>query len=394
MTPQPVTVSPDATLAHVLYLLDRYQLSRLPVMENRRLVGIITRADIIRVEADKLNGETEQTGPRPEPSYVVYQTRSPSVGRGRILVPISNPQTSASLLQMAAAIARDRDYELECIQVILVSRRSSPAETPVRTAKSRKLLRQAEVVAKKQKIPVHTQIRVAHDTSQAILETIKERHIDILLMGWKGNTITPGRIFGNVVDTLIRQAPCDVVLVKFPEDRQEVSKRRGGQGDGGMGGQDQFKIQNSKFKIHPTPDSLLPTPSFNRWLVPMAGGPNAKTAIKLLPALVTLGQPEIQLCQVFESKEAKPDLSVLQQAIRYLVKYRQLSGKVTAVPVISSSVADGLINLVKTEDFDVVVLGASREGMLQHAIKGNIPAQIANRVDSTVILVRGAIDSK
>ena len=381
MTPQPVTVSPHATLAHVLYLLDRYQLSRLPVVENRRMVGIITRADIIRVEADKLNGETEQTGPQPEPSYIVYQTRSPSTGRGRILVPIANPQTAESLLQMAAAIARDRDYELECIQVILVSRRSSPAETPVRTGKSRKLLRQAEVVAKKQKIPVHTQIRVAHDTAQAILETIKEQHIDILLMGWKGNTITPGRIFGNVVDTLIRQAPCDVVLVKLPEDRQQTTSNR----------QEAFPPQLSS----PTPYSLLPTPSFNRWLVPMAGGPNAKVAIKLLPPLVSLGQqPEIQLCQVIESKEAKPDLSVLQQAIRYLVKYRQLSGKVTAVPVVSSSVADGLINLVKTEDFDVVVLGASREGMLQNAIKGNIPAQIANRVDSTVILVRGEIDSK
>jgi chloride channel protein, CIC family len=256
----------------------------------------------------------------------------------------------------------------------------------VRTGKSRKLLRQAEVIAKKQKIPVHTQIRVAHDTSQAILETIKEQHIDILLMGWKGNTITPGRIFGNVVDTLIRQAPCDVVLVKLPEDRQEARGKR----------REAFSQLPS-----PTPDSLvrahssapLPTPSFNHWLVPMAGGPNAKAAIKLLPALASLGEePEIQLCQVFESKEAKPDLSVLQQAIRYLVKYRQLAGKVTAIPVISSSVADGLINLVKTEDFDVIVLGASREGMLQNAIKGNIPAQIANRVDSTVILVRGEIE--
>ncbi|MBE9016928.1 universal stress protein, partial [Chroococcidiopsidales cyanobacterium LEGE 13417] len=198
--------------------------------------------------------------------------------------------------------------------------------------------------------------------------------IDILLMGWKGNTITPGRIFGNVVDTLIRQAPCDVVLVKFGEESGV-----------GRGGFPNPPVRESEFRI----------PNYDRWLVPMAGGPNAKVAIKLLPPLVSLGeQPEIHLCQVFESKEAKPDLSVLQQAIRYLVKYRQLSGKVTAVPVVSSSVADGLINLVKSEDFDVVVLGASREGMLQNAIKGNIPAQIANRVDSTVILVRGEIDSK
>jgi len=39
-----------------------------------------------------------------------------------------------------------------------------------------------------------------------MLETINERHIDLILMGWKGNTITPVGFFGSVVDTLVRQA--------------------------------------------------------------------------------------------------------------------------------------------------------------------------------------------
>lgn len=376
MTPQPVTVIPTATLATVLYLLDRYQLSRLPVVEGRRLIGIITRADIIRAEADKLNNETGQIGPRPEPSYIVYQTRSPSIGQGRLLVPLANPQTAASLLQMALAIARDRHYELECIQVILVSRHSSPAETQINTAKSRRLLRQAEVLGRKLQIPVHTQIRVAHDVSQAILETIKERHIDLILMGWKGNTFTSGRIFGSVVDTLIRQASCEVVLVKFAERSGFKSQELG------------VRIQDSE---------LLIPHSFNRWLIPMAGGPNSRAAIQLLPALVALegsANSEIRLCQVFAPSNSNPDITVLKQAISYLVRYRKFSNLVTTTAVKASSVADGVINLVNFEHFDVVMLGASREGMLQQAINGNIPASIANRVESTVILVRGAISKE
>ena len=372
MTPKPVTVKPIATLANVLYLLDRYQLSRLPVVEGRKLIGIITRADIIRAEADKLSGETGQIGPQPEPSYVVYQTRSPSIGRGRLLVPLANPQTAGFLLQLAVAIARDRHYELECMQVILVSRHSSPAETQVNTANSRQLLYQAEALGRKWEIPVHTQIRVAHDVTQAILETIKERHIDIILMGWKGNTITPGRIFGSVVDTLIRQASCTVILVKLGEQTREIRDQ-----------------QRKATKVFP------PTPQFNRWLIPMAGGPNAKAAIHLLPALVTLAdsdQLDVRLCQVFEPSISEPDITVLEQAISYLVRYRKFAQMVTATPIKANSVADGVIDLVKTEQFDVVMLGASREGLLQQAISGNIPAAIANRVNSTVILVRGAIN--
>ncbi|MTJ56035.1 CBS domain-containing protein [Anabaena sp. UHCC 0253] len=355
MTPQPVTVSPTDRLSHVLYLLDRYQISRLPVVDGKKLIGIITRADIIRAEADHLNGENGVTGPQPEPSYLVYQTRSPSIGRGRLLVTIANPKTAPALLEMAAAIARDRHYEIECLQIILVSRHSSPAETPVKTGKSRRLLRQAEVLAKKLHIPIHTQIRVAHDIAQAILDTTKERHIDLIFMGWKGNTSTPGRIFGNVVDTIIRQANCDVVLVKLGDN----------------------------FDSHQ---------QFKRWLVPMAGGPNAPIAIKLLPALVTMGNDiEIRLTQVVKPWEVEPDMTVLEESTRQLMRHRNLHSNIVAASLQAESVATGVIELVQTEGFDVVVLGASREGLLQQAIQGNIPEAIASGVNSTVILVRSAM---
>jgi CIC family chloride channel protein len=369
MTSSPLTVTPIHNLSNVLYLLDRYQISRLPVVEGRRLIGIITRADIIRAEAEHLNGNNAPQKPRRQPSYVVYQTQSPSIGRGRLLVPIANPETAGVLLQMAAAIASDRHYEIECVQMIVVSRYTSPAETTVRTTKSRRLLRLAEALGKKKKIPVHTQIRVTHDVAQAILETIKERHIDLILMGWKGSTSTPGRIFGNVVDTVIREATCDVVVVKLGSGKLTPSSPS-------------------------YPFSSYPTPQFNRWLVSMAGGPNAWVAIKLLPALVTLGKnPKIRLTRVFKPSELEPDMTVLEQAIRQLIHRHKLGSSVVAAPVKAESVSEGVIDLVKKEDFDVVVLGASREGMLEQAIKGNIPETIASGVSSTVILVRGAINS-
>ncbi|MEH2208429.1 MAG: chloride channel protein [Nostoc sp.] len=384
MTSVPMTVSPIHTLSNVLYLLDRYQISRLPVVDRRKLIGIITRADIIRAEADHLNGENATPKLRPEPSYIVYQTRSPSTGRGRLLVPVANPETAGVLLQMAAAIARDRHYEIDCVQVMLIPRHSSPSETQVRTAKSRRLLRQAEVLAKKWKIPLHTQIRVTHDVAQAILETINEQHIDLILMGWKGNTSTPGRIFGNVVDTIIRQATCEVVLVKLGKIPHYPLSPEGAPPS-------PLRTQNGLNS--PLPLTVLPTQhSFNRWLVPVAGGPNSPLAIKLLPALITLGNdPKIRLTQVFKPSELKPDMSISEQAIRHLMRRRKLSSTVVALPVQANSVAEGVINLVQTEGYDVVVLGASREGLLQQAIQGNIPEAIASGVESTVILVRGAM---
>lgn len=366
MTPQPVTVNPFASLADVLYLLNRYQLSRLPVMEGRKLIGIITRGDIIRAEADKLDGKG--IGAQPEHSYVVYQTRSPSVGKGRLLVTLANPQTAPSLLQLAGSIARDRDYELDCLQIMLAPRHVSPSEAPVRTAKSRRLLRQAEILGRQMGLPVHTQVRVAHDVAQAILETINQDHIDLIVMGWNGSPPTPGRIFGNVVDTIIRQAACEVVLVKLrnsPSDHDRLSLV-------------------SRDEVSPNDQG-----KWNRWLLPMAGGPNAQQAVELLPALVTMSeQGEIHLTQVFLPSKNLPNTQGLEKAVQFL--HRKISCPVIAKPVCSSSVSEAVIDIAEKERCDVIVLGASREGMLQQAIKGNIPEAIARGCDCTVILVRGA----
>jgi CIC family chloride channel protein len=365
MTPQPITVVPTDSLSQVLYLLKRYQLSRLPVTEGRKLVGIITRADIIRAEADKLSGETEPLGPSPEPSYVVYQTRAPAVGKGRLLVPLANPQTAPVLLQLAAAIARDRDYEIECLQVIPISRSNNPAQTSVKTTRSRRLLRMAEKLGRDWEIPVHTQIRVSHDAAQAILETIKERHINLIFMGWKAEPPTsPGRVFGSIIDTLIRQAPCDLVLVK-------------------LGHRDEIQDDGNTVASCPLPVA------WKHWLVPIAGGPNSSYALQLLPTLATLAdKPMLKVVQVFPPSTGVPDTTGLDKATYFL--NHKLPCNVVAIPIRSYSVSEAVTHLAHAEQCDVVVLGASREGLLQQVVHGNIPEAIARGVNGTVILVRRA----
>ncbi|MBD3885106.1 chloride channel protein [Phormidium tenue FACHB-886] len=349
MTPQPVTVSPTHPLTHVLYLLNRFKVSRLPVTEGQKLVGIITRADIIRAEADHVIGEVQQFGPQPEPSYLVYQTRSPAVGKGRLLVPLSNPDTAPVLIKLAAVIAREQDYELECLNVIVIPRSQSPAEATVRTTSARRLLRQAEALGRAWEMPIHTQIRVGHDPAQAMLEAIHDRHIDRILMGWEGKTTTPGRIFGSVVDTVIRQAACEVVLVKLVGD-----------------------------------------PTFDHWLLPVAGGPNALAALRLLPALVTLSEsPNVRVCKVFNHEPSFQEAELLRQMQKTLIPL--LNCPVLSRPIAGDSVPEAINRLAWKERCDVIMLGASREGLLKQALHGNVPEAIAHNSNRTVILVRGAI---
>ncbi|MFM7449574.1 MAG: chloride channel protein [Leptolyngbyaceae cyanobacterium] len=371
MTPYPLTVSPTDTLSQVLYLLSRYKVSRLPVVDRRQLVGIITRSDILRVESKLLGRPSEGLTPKPDPSYLVYRTCAPTTGTGRLLVPLSNPRTADGLLKLALAIAQSHNYAVECLQVMVVPRHSPPAETAVQTTKSRRLLNQCARQGETWGVPVHTQIRVAHSVAQAILETIQDCHIDLLVMGWKGSTSTPGRIFGDVVDTVIRQANCDVLLIKM--------------------GQSFLQRGDASSPPDQAVRTLLHLAHLERWLVPIAGGPNSQYGIQLLPDLIALSQrPEIRLCQVFPPDEQTYDTSLLEENAEFLRD--RVSVPVMTIPVCARSVSEAVIDMAEKDQCDVIVLGASREGLLQQAIQGNIPEAIARHCSCTVMLVRKAMD--
>ncbi len=374
MVKQPITVTPDQPLSEVLYLLAKYKPSRLPVVDGRSVVGIITRSDIIRSEINYITGEATQVGLHAEPSYVVYHKRSPQTGSGRLLISLYNPTTAPALLRVAAAIARERNYELECLSAIVIPRHQSPVETPVSLQASLALFKAAEQIAQSWGIALHTQIRVTHDVGQAILEMAKDRHIDLILMGWRGKQAGQDRVFGDVVDTIMRQAKAEVVVVKWgSQQRQYFNPNH----------QPLTRVQN----LDPHPYLRL---DWNRWLIPIRDGSKQAAALQLLPALIQLSvQPNILLLKVMKDSQLEPELRLLDVVGQGLKSRLKTPIDVTAV--CTKSVADGVIDVAQQRRCDVIVLGASREGMLKQVIQGNIPEAIARGCQCTVILVRPAM---
>jgi len=364
MTPKPITVSPEEGLSQVLYLLSYYKLSRLPVIDRHKLVGIITRSDILRAQAKRLRGVSSQTS---KPSYLVYQQRGTATGKGKLLLPLHNPQTATYLIDIALAIAAEHNYELECLHIIAIASHLTPSETSVDLSHSLALFKQAATAADFKQVPLHTQVRVAHDTGQAILDVTGDRKTSLLVIGWSGNLQSPERIFGNTVDTVLRQADCDVMLVKFNDRLHNVNP---------------FHQEFRK-----------PQVSFNRWLIPIAGGPNAEGAMQLLPSLLSLAEnPEACLCQIFapdtEKNTPNPSEKNIEKYADYLFKTKKFSAGVLSV--CSKSIADAIVDLANQERSDVILLGATRESVLQHIVQGNIPDAIARNSDKTIIIFKKA----
>jgi CBS domain-containing protein len=56
MTPDPVTIEPDATVREAARVIARRKHNRLPVVEHGRLVGVVTRVDVL----DALTSDDEE----------------------------------------------------------------------------------------------------------------------------------------------------------------------------------------------------------------------------------------------------------------------------------------------------------------------------------------------
>ena len=230
---------------------------------------------------------------------------------------------------------------------MIVHRTLPPEEAAVDLSKGKQLLSYAEWASQDSGISLHTQIRVAHDVATTLLEVIKQQHIDLVLLGWRRPTLTPGRVLGNVVDTLLRQAPCPVIVVRPGK-----------------------------------------TNGFERWLLPSAGGPNSKMAMKVLPALMTLGdKPRLHLCAIAPANSNKA-LRRKQLRHRAAVLERYLNSSVITRLVVNENVTEAIVNLSLQYQTHVIVLGASREGLFSQVIHGNIPLEVVQSSHATVILVQ------
>ena len=358
MTTQPITVHPQTCLADVLYFLNRYQLSRLPVTEGQKLVGIITRSDIIKAEAKQLIGDREITS-QPEPSYIIYETRDPASGKGCILLPISNPENADALMTIAIAIAREQKYEIQCLQVICVPKHIYPAQAKVDSGEARYLMRRLERLGRKNHVCVHTQIRIANNTAAAILENLTQEQICLLITGWRGKNASSENIFSNVVDTLIEKATCDLILVKLGKDANSFPQN---------------------------------VDRMGKWLIPTAGGANTQKSIRILPGLAQLYHlnraPQITMCQVYTHGQRGFDFNNIRKLAKAISDRTNL--KVESLPIRAYSVPEAIVKLHQAENYDLVILGASSEGMLQNVVHGNIPKEIIRKVSTTVIIVRSS----
>jgi len=136
----------------------------------------------------------------------------------KILHGLDGSEGSFKALAEALQLAKLYAAELHTISIEEIPRYAETVgeveeEKATANAKYNEAIKKAKELAQKEKIELMPHIIVGHEV-RTILEFIKQNQFDLLVIGFMGHSAVYDRIMGSTCQSLVRLAPCSVVVVK------------------------------------------------------------------------------------------------------------------------------------------------------------------------------------
>jgi APA family basic amino acid/polyamine antiporter len=137
----------------------------------------------------------------------------------RILVPMKMGDIGEEMVATAIALAKEHDAAIEAITVVRVPRQFElegplPADVAARVDAS---LEEARLLGEDHGVEVRTDVVRARSIGYAIVDEAATRGADVIVLGSSPRWRRQSRFFSPTVDFVLRKAPCEVLVVAFPE---------------------------------------------------------------------------------------------------------------------------------------------------------------------------------
>jgi APA family basic amino acid/polyamine antiporter len=148
----------------------------------------------------------------------VFEELPPGVQFRRVLVPMKLGPIGEEMVATAVALAKERDARVDALFVIVV-----PLEYPIdaplweQEEQAAASLAEAVLLGEENDVRVEPITVRARAIGQAILEQARERQSDLIVLGSSPRWRRQSQFFSPTVDYVLRSAPCEVLVVAFPQ---------------------------------------------------------------------------------------------------------------------------------------------------------------------------------
>jgi APA family basic amino acid/polyamine antiporter len=137
----------------------------------------------------------------------------------RILVPMKLGDIGEEMVATAVALAKENNARIEAITVVRVPReRALDDELPPDVAeRASASIAEARALGEENGVDVHAEAVNARSIGHAIVEQAERRNADLIVLGSSPRWRRQSRFFSPTVDHVLQHAPCEVLVVAFPD---------------------------------------------------------------------------------------------------------------------------------------------------------------------------------
>ena len=275
---------------------------------------------------------------------ILEEEEAPAIEGYRIMVAVANPENALEIIRTTYTIGQAKNAGIQLLHMVPV-----PDPVSLKDAESFMLEGKEGIVEAMLylvlQFPITTTIRYCRNIARGIIGAVREKNIDLLIMGWHGRTRSYGFLLGSTIDAVIERSPCNVVILKGCGDRK-----------------------------------------FKRILVPLAGGPNGAFALEIASILAGKDDAEIVsftvnadrnnlgIDRLVELSESRPDIDL---------------SRITTKSVIASDTTEAILR--EAEDYDLVVLGATGDPLIYKVTRDSISHSVAKRCTKPLIIAKASV---
>ncbi len=268
--------------------------------------------------------------------------RAPEGDEYRIMVAVANPKNAIQMVRTTYRLCDANQARVKLLHMVPV-----PEQVPLSDA-GKYMMEGKEAIVEamlylEPLFPVTTIISYCRNVARGIINAVRDKKIDLLILGWHGQPKKSyGFRFGRTIDPVIERSPCNVVVLKGADSKQQ----------------------------------------FKRILVPVAGGPNSSFALEIAGMLV---DKDDGLITVFTVATDREHFDVVGFVSEHKERLQIPNERISMNAVNATNITEAILQ--ESEDYDLVVIGCTQRSKVYQITHEAVPDAVARRCQRPIAMV-------
>lgn len=261
-----------------------------------------------------------------------------------VLDTLSRPETIDNIVEVACDLL-EKGGRITLVNVVEVPPQL-PTQAAVMNSKSSAILMSAVEKARSLGVDATAEIISTRSVVEAIVQSATIKECDLIVLGSSQRTVTEKMLFGNIVDHVLKHAPCDVAVYSYTDDAKPISYRR--------------------------------------ILVPTSGYLHATKALDIAINLEKKFNGSITSVYVGKNSEATDAVEILRKV------NEMAAGKDVehSAAFLTGNVVDSVIDVAAKGGYDLIILGATERPVYYKWLLGSTADEILKRAPCNVLIIR------